>query len=183
MEGRELGDVACSCGLSNSLHLSIWNNYLELENKKKKLSDVLITNLNNFSMPLIRYRIGDIAAITNKKCDCGRETSLLERIEGRETSVFRKKDGSVIASEFFIHFVGVVFNQGEIDKFQVIQEDYDKLLIKYVDLTNKDLTEVKKKIEKSIFKVMSKDTLIKWKKVKNIKKLKSGKYLYTVSKL
>ena len=181
--GRELGDVACSCSETDSLHLSVWNNYFELEDKKKKLSNVLITNLNNFLMPLLRYRIGDIAAVTKKKCLCGRKTPLLRKIEGRETSVFRKKDGSVIASEFFIHFVGVVFNKGEIDKFQVIQEDYNKLLVKYVDFNNRDLKKLKKKIETSIIKVMGKDIQVEWKKVKDIKKLKSGKYLYTVSKL
>jgi phenylacetate-CoA ligase len=181
--GRELGDVACSCGNSDYLHISIWNNFVELEESKNKLSSLLITNLNNFSMPIIRYRIGDIASFTDKKCNCRRSTTLLKKIEGRETSVFKKKDGSVIPSEFFIHFVGVVFNKGEINKFQIIQEDYEELLIKYVDLNNNDLTELKKKIEKSIYKVMGKNTLIKWKQVKDIKKLKSGKYLYTLSKV
>ena len=46
-------------------------------------------------MPLIRYRIGDLAvkADPNKKCSCGREFPMLEKIIGRDTDIIYTPKG------------------------------------------------------------------------------------------
>ena len=36
--------------------------------------------------------------------------------------MFKTKKGKLIPAEFFIHFIGVVYNDGGIKKFQVIQK-------------------------------------------------------------
>lgn len=187
---REVGDIACSCSEGNELHINNHNLYVEilgddyLPSKPGELGKVYVTTLDNFSMPLIKYDVGDIAVLSNKKdCGCGRSTELLEKVEGREMSIFKTKGGNLIPGEFFIHFVGVVFNEGLISKFQVIQEDYDSILIKVVPLNKIKLEKRKEVIESSIKKVMGSDCLIKWEYVENIECLNSGKYLYTVSKV
>ncbi|MFW9924137.1 MAG: phenylacetate--CoA ligase family protein, partial [Candidatus Thorarchaeota archaeon] len=136
---REVGDVACSCNKSNELHVNIINNYIEILDENLKpvkpgtLGQIYITKLTNFTMPLIRYKIGDLAIPSdNQLCECKRGLPLIKFVEGREMSVFRTSDGSIIPAEFFIHFIGVVFNEGIISKFQVIQNSYSKLTIKYV---------------------------------------------------
>jgi phenylacetate-CoA ligase len=183
---REIGDVACSCDKNESLHVSIHNQLLEIKKIKEndKFGKVIITNLNNFSMPFIRYDIGDIATcFLKEKCSCGRSFDLLEKIEGREMSIFKTKEGKLIPGEFFIHFIGVVFNEGFISKFQIIQEDYDKIKIKAVLKNKKEFDNKKIEIENSIKKVMENNCQIKWKIVKEIKPMKNGKYLYTISKV
>ena len=55
--------------------------------------------------------------------------ALIEKVIGRHMEVFKTKDGTIVPAEFFIHFVGVVYNKGYIDKFQLIQEDYDRIII------------------------------------------------------
>ncbi len=72
---REVGAIACSCKENKGLHLSLFNNYIEiLDNQLKPCSSgeigkVYVTTLNNYSMPLIRYDIGDMAIPTkNEVC-------------------------------------------------------------------------------------------------------------------
>lgn len=47
-----------------------------------ELGRVVVTPLDNFAMPLIRYDIGDYAEV-GKHCPCGRGLPVLKRIVGR----------------------------------------------------------------------------------------------------
>jgi phenylacetate-coenzyme A ligase PaaK-like adenylate-forming protein len=77
----------------------------------------------------------------------------------------------------------VVFNQGIISKFQVIQNDYEKITIKYVLQKKNEFTEIKKRINQAIRKVMGESCQIIWEEVDSIPFLPSGKYLYVYSEL
>ncbi len=187
---REVGDIACSCGGESGLHLSIWNHYIELLDDNGnvvapgEMGRLHVTSLNNYSMPFIRYDIGDIASIsTSGTCSCGRNTPRLSRVEGREMSVFKTRSGGFVPGEFFIHFIGVVFEEGAIEKFQVIQHDYDSIEIKVIVRDDDLLAEKKGPIENAIYKEMGDDCVIRWTPVDDIPVLPSGKYLYTLSKV
>ena len=186
---REVGGVACSCLDDKGLHVSMWSHYLEILDKNlnsvksNEFGKIYLTTLNNYSMPLIRYDVGDIGVYSDDKCNCGRNNELIKNIEGREMSVFKTKDGKVIPAEFFIHFIGVVYNEEFISKFQVIQKDYDKVLIKIVLNDIKKFNTKKDKIIDSIKKVMGKNCEIEFDFVDDIKATRSGKYLYTKSEV
>lgn len=53
---------------------------------------VLVTPLLNLAMPLVRYRIGDLA-IPGPANSCSRTLPVLERIAGRTVHLFRARDG------------------------------------------------------------------------------------------
>ncbi len=187
---REVGDVACSCERNEGLHVDVIHNYVEILDKNLKpckpneTGKIYVTTLNNYSMPLIRYDIGDLGTVAaDIKCSCGRGLPLIKSVEGREMSVFKTRDGRLIPGEFFIHFIGVVFNTGFIRKFQVIQKDYDYLVIKVVMKDKNSFQQYVSKIESSIQEVMGNDCQIEWQEVKDIPTLKSGKYLYTLSEV
>ncbi|MBD3189756.1 MAG: hypothetical protein GF308_03890 [Candidatus Heimdallarchaeota archaeon] len=187
---REVGDVACSCEKNQGLHMNIINNYIEILDdnlqpaEPGEIGQIYITKLTNFTMPLIRYKIGDLGIPSkNTECGCGRGFPLLEFVEGREMSVFKTKDGTIVPAEFFIHFIGVVFNKGIISKFQVIQNDYDKITIKYILQERENLDGYKKQISYAIRRVMGEDCQIFWREVDQIPNLPSGKYLYTLSEI
>jgi phenylacetate-CoA ligase len=56
--------------------------------------EVIVTGLNNFVQPFIRYRLGDVAVRgAARGCACGRALPVLERIEGRDDDVFLHPDG------------------------------------------------------------------------------------------
>lgn len=165
---REVGDMACG---HNELLLSIWNHYIEIIEGK-----IYVTTLNNYSMPLIRYEIGDIGIK-------GNNWQYIEKVEGREMSMIKTKKGKLIPGEFFIHFIGVVHNKGFIDKFQVIQKDLNNITIKIISKNISEFKKNKTEIEKSINKETENSLNINWKIVKTIKPLKSGKYEYVRSEV
>jgi phenylacetate-coenzyme A ligase PaaK-like adenylate-forming protein len=188
--GREAGDMACSCEKQEGLHVSVWNSHLEILNDHlapagpSETGRIYVTTLNNYSMPLIRYDIGDMAvAGANQVCSCGRSTPTLEKVAGRHMEAFRTREGKIVPAEFFIHFVGVVFNQGYIGKFQVVQEDYDDILIRVVVRDQANFERHSGQIVESIQTVMGPDCRIRFEPVEDIETSASGKYLYTLSKV
>jgi phenylacetate-CoA ligase len=53
---------------------------------------VVVTTLNNFAKPLIRYVIGDYAEV-GPACSCGRGLPVINSIKGRIRSMFVRPDG------------------------------------------------------------------------------------------
>ncbi len=92
------------------------------------------------------------------------------------------KNGTTVPAEFFIHLLGVVCNRGEIEKFQVIQEDYNKIRIDAV-IHNQIPDDYLHDIDAKIRVVMGQECEITWNFVTEIPKTKSGKYRYTISKV
>src|SRR5260370_22292708 len=65
----------------------------------KPAGRIVITDLLNLSMPLIRYEIGDVAACAeDQNCPCGRNLPLLTGVQGRTTDFLRLPDGRHISA-------------------------------------------------------------------------------------
>ncbi len=180
---REVSNLAGECkeGLMHILP----SNIIEIVTKNNKCvspgetGKVIVTNLFNYSMPFIRYEIGDIATLGPKKCKCGNPLPTLKKIEGRIINQFILENGTIIPGEFFIHLIGVILNSDEIKKFQIIQENYSEIRILVVT-EQLNQTEIKN-INHKIRIIMGQNCNIKWDFVDDIPKTKSGKYLYTKS--
>jgi len=76
---------------------------------------ILGTSLHNFSMPLLRYEIGDLIETCNalRPCACGRAMPCVQRIIGRQEDVITTPDGRVIPSLFLVfnHVAGIALGQ------------------------------------------------------------------------
>lgn len=184
---REIASLAGECqeGLLHYFPFYTKCEVLDDNNNPVKVGEegrIVVTNLFNYSMPLIRYEIGDMAVLGPETCECGSYLPTLESVTGRITDQFTLEDGSKVPGEFFIHMIGVVCNQGYIRKFQIIQEDYNELRMRVVpegEIPSDYIKEVNHKLKT----VMGDDCTIEWDFVDDIKKTTSGKYLYTISRL
>ena len=58
---------------------------------------ILITDLLNRSMPLIRYEVGDVGTWAVQPCACGRGLPLLAQVQGRTTDFLVMPDGRCIS--------------------------------------------------------------------------------------
>jgi phenylacetate-CoA ligase len=94
------------------------------------LHEVLVTDLLNFGMPLIRYRINDCTVPVAKSCACGRGFPLVKKIVGRTTDNFYLPDGSVVPGVSLTNRVIQVCPG--LHKLQVIQKTVDDFHIRYV---------------------------------------------------
>jgi len=187
---REAGAIASECSMQDGLHIMAEHTFVEVldENgnpcKYGEEGEIFITTLANYSMPLIRYRIGDRGILMDdkKSCSCGCNYPRLEMITGRVAEVFKTASGSIVLPEYFVFLIGVVLNKGFIKKFQVIQEELERVVIKIVkskDIEKDNLLEIEEKIKIA----MGENCKVEFEFVDDIPKTKTGKYQYTISKI
>ncbi|MEZ4307521.1 MAG: glycosyltransferase [Polyangiaceae bacterium] len=88
--------------------------------------EVVITDLNNFCMPFLRYRIGDLAvAMEGGECACGRGAPRIGAVEGRVQSIIVGTDGQYLPGTFFAHYLKEL--EHAIRRYQVVQEERGRL--------------------------------------------------------
>ena len=186
---REVGSIACECPEHAGLHVFPWGNYVEIvDDEGRPLppgteGNILVTSLTNYAMPLVRYQIGDRGSLAPEgSCPCRRRGQILQRISGRLTENFRTRAGRLVPGIYFVHMIGVALNTGAVKKFQVIQEDYERLrliLVKRDSKTEVDLPSIRGAFEM----VMGTDLQFEVDYADDIPSSPSGKYSYTISRV
>jgi len=66
-----------------------------------EVGTVLVTDLDSRLMPIVRYRLGDLAAWRAGSCPCGRPYPLLERVHGRCRDALRSAAGALLTPHDF----------------------------------------------------------------------------------
>jgi phenylacetate-CoA ligase len=84
----ECRGIAYDCDAHDGHHVSAESYIVEVLNDRQpatsgELGDVVITDLDSFSVPLIRYRIGDRAVAISETCICGRGLLRIGQIQKR----------------------------------------------------------------------------------------------------
>jgi phenylacetate-CoA ligase len=95
-----------------------------------EVGEIVMTALNNRAMPLIRYRIGDMARgpPTYEECDCGREMPIIEEIIGRQDEVVVTKDRRRVPMLSYN-----VFKYTEnVSESRIVQESVDEFVLQIV---------------------------------------------------
>lgn len=137
--GREVSLIAMECPAKNGLHEVSENNYVEFEPIDLPgypgAGNLLVTNLNNYVMPFIRYRTGDIGIpSTLESCSCGRRLPLIAKVMGRTTEVFEFYDGTKIAGEMFIHLM----KEFPLKQYQFVQVSNRKVILRMTGADARD---------------------------------------------
>jgi phenylacetate-CoA ligase len=97
---QEVGYIALQCPQCEHYHVQAEGMLVEvLDNGGKpcapgQTGEVVVTDLHNLAMPLIRYRIGDFATV-GEACGCGRGLPVLTRIVGRVRNMLVMPDGAL----------------------------------------------------------------------------------------
>ena len=123
----EFGPIAyeCEAGL---LHVASNNVVVEVITDDGRAARVgesgrlIVTDLNNLAMPLIRFNVGDFAELGGN-CTCGRTGKTLVKIWGREYDFLELPDGRKYHGEFLMYLFEDLSTAGvRINQFQVIQD-------------------------------------------------------------
>ena len=130
---NELGSIAFECEYKNK-HISNEHVIVETTNSKgdpviNSLGEITVTDLDNYAMPFIRYKIGDTGIIPNDVCACGRSLKIIKSIDGRTQEFLRTLDGNYVPAVFFpARFRNLV----GIDQYQIVQTDIHVIVLKIV---------------------------------------------------
>lgn len=183
---REVGNIACSGLGFDDLRISENNVYVEVVNENGQLcgdneeGEIVVTSLVNYSMPLIRYKIGDRGVRDLKSYPY----PVLKKVAGRVTEVFKNIKGDIIPAEYFIHAIGVMLNQNLkwIKRFQVIQKKADHIHVRIVS-NRQPRKDSLYDIDAIVKKVMGESCQVTFEYTDDIPLLRSGKFAYAINEL
>lgn len=119
------GGYAFECEEHNGLHCVSERAFIEVLKEDGTMTDdgeigeIVSTDLLNYAMPFIRYKVEDNAILDPNPCKCGRRLPLLKKIQGRSHDFVTSKNGQKVHGEYFAHLIrGIDW----IAQFQVVQE-------------------------------------------------------------
>ena len=182
---EEVSLIACECEQHRGLHLNADAHYAEVifdrpSAKEAGEGSLVVTDLTNFAMPLIRYKVGDVVVKTDRQCPCGRGLPLIERVEGREADYVLTPSGKLISGislteNFALHIRGAA-------QVQIVQEDVRTLRLRMV-AGNEFGPESRRQIEDLVRNTFGSEMNYEVELVDAIPQEASGKYRFCISKV
>jgi phenylacetate-CoA ligase len=134
---REFSGIAYECEAHAGRHVVAENCVVEIlvdgrPARPGETGEVVVTDLNNFCVPLIRYRLGDRAEAfdENSRCACGRGLPRIGRIEGRIQAMILGSHGRYVPGSLFLHVMKDY--DFAVRQFQVVQERHGALRLRIV---------------------------------------------------
>ena len=182
---REFMLIGMECDRHNGFHLSADNLLVEVlrpdgaRAADGEIGEIVITDLHNFGMPFIRYKIGDLGMTSKRACSCGRGLPLLQSVEGRILDAIRTPDGRIVPGEFFPHLIKEF---DAVRQFQVIQKRLDWLQINLV-LNRQDTTQQLEQLEQEVHRTLGNNIRVDIAQVQEIPGTASGKFRVSISEI
>lgn len=167
---RELGKVATECEVHDGFHINEPSVYVEIEpdsSMKDGFGHLIITDLQNYATPFIRYETGDIAKFEHEPCHCGRILKRIGKIQGRATDMVTLPNNRKVRLTNTQNF-------DEICELQIIQKSYDKFVVFYVkgqEFNSRSLDNFKKSFQSTI----GASAFMEFEEKKRIPRERSGK--------
>lgn len=181
----EVGSIAHECEHGN-MHIMADNLVVEIDtnaNPDGNSGELVVTDLFNYAMPLIRYRLGDFASLANEACACGRGLPVIEKIHGRAYDTIVTAEGNRYHPEVLMYvFEELKTRNSGIRQFQVIQKKHDLFSVNLV--TNDDFDKsMESKIELRICECLQSNITAEFLYPNEIQRERSGKLRVIKSEL
>lgn len=129
----EVGSIAHECG-HRTLHINSETLHVEIDSPgDDQPGELIVTDLFNRAMPLIRYRLGDYGVWQLEPCPCGRRLPALSRIVGRAYDMVQDAAGQWHHPEAVMYVFEDIKKRGaRVDGFQVIQRQAGDFRVKLI---------------------------------------------------
>ncbi|MGE4109666.1 MAG: phenylacetate--CoA ligase family protein [Burkholderiales bacterium] len=124
---EELGYIALQCPESDNYHVQSENLIVEVLDTDGRpcapgeTGQVVVSTLQNFAMPLLRYASGDFAEVGDL-CVCGRGLPVLRRIAGRQRNMIVRPDG---VRQWPVFPMSAWFDIAPVLQIQLVQDAID----------------------------------------------------------
>jgi phenylacetate-CoA ligase len=139
---EEVGLIACECERHRGLHVNAEHVYVEILRRDGSAAapgeegQIVVTDLVNRGMPLLRYAIEDMGVWAGRRCECGRALPLIERLVGRVADFLKRRDGSLVAGVSLVE--KTVTAIAGLEQLQIVQSgmlDFDLNLVRSREYT------------------------------------------------
>lgn len=173
---QECGLISQQCLFENEYHINTQSFYVEILDMEKDIpvedgvvGRIVVTDLYNKAMPIIRYDTGDIGAISHKS-KCGEPGKVLVSVEGRKVDCFYSTAGKMLSP---LTIINTMWNFNDLKQFQFVQNDSKDYEIRINCLSNVYKREMELVTE--LKRIVGGDAQIKVTYVDEIPMLASGK--------
>ena len=175
---NEIGIIAWECKMHRGYHVNVDNAIVEFIKdgrvaKAGEESDIVVTGLNNFIMPFIRYKIGDKGIFKEEKCQCNSNVPLISKIVGRDNDQIILPNGLTVSPHLLTSLITAISG---IREFQIIQKAIDKIDINIIKENTLSegyvVNRVKEECENALGNSIKIEPLI----IKTIPREESGKF-------
>jgi len=129
----EFGIVAWECEEHRGYHINSDIVVIEAIKDSQQVygqeGQVICTDLTNYTMPFIRYALGDMVVLSKEKCRCGRNFPLIELVEGRSNDFITLPSGKVLSPVL----LGLCLEKIDgINQYKLVQEGIDVFDVRIV---------------------------------------------------
>ena len=134
-QSAEALQIAFTCEQRRGFHLSIDDVAARVlrqdgsEALPGESGDLILSNLTNFAMVILNYRIGDMVALGAEPCGCGRNLPLIEKIDGRCDDFVSTSAGGIFHS---LSLLPAVQKAEGVVQVQLVQTHPDRVIIRAV---------------------------------------------------
>ncbi|MGL6195943.1 MAG: phenylacetate--CoA ligase family protein [Thermoguttaceae bacterium] len=183
---EEVSLIACECKKQEGLHVNLESLHVELIDFEGNScppgtpGHVIVTDLHNRAMPILRYAVGDTATWKGTPCSCGRTFPLFTRIEGRIADYVLTSKGEYVSGISLTSYFACMLPG--VTQIQIIQEELDKFvfnIVKDPDFDEKAITILDDLIKKRF----GENTRYELVFMDRIPQDKSGKFRFCISKV
>lgn len=122
----EAGIIAFECP-HGKMHVNEENVILEVINK-----DIVVTNLNAYSVPILRYRLGD-QIIMGSGCSCGRHSKTIDEVIGRSGKIIQGENNKFPSLTLYYVFKNIAIEHDLDIMYKGVQKEKGKLEIHIAD--------------------------------------------------
>jgi phenylacetate-CoA ligase len=182
-------DIAMECEVHAGLHVAAEDLVVEVVDDSGRpvrpghVGHVVITNLHEYGLPLIRYNTDDESSFIEGACPCGRSLPRLSDLIGRTGSAIYTPSGKRFSplSLSCSHLAPMGVRQ-----FQLVQEQPDHVTVKVVpdtDLSSSDAHALAAAVTSHFGSRLGDDVRIDTTVVDRIEPTAAGKHLYLISKV
>lgn len=131
----EVTNISCECKRQEGQHVNYDTLWVEVVDGNDRPvvgepGEVVVTDLMNRSMPYLRYRTRDQAVMSDRKCSCGRNFPMLEKVIGKTIEhVITAPDGFKCDTKFI---QWGLYDVPGIYRFQVVDRSGGDMLMKVI---------------------------------------------------
>jgi phenylacetate-CoA ligase len=182
--GRDAGFIAHECP-GGGLHISAEDIVVEIIDPEGRplpagqAGEIVVTHLATGDFPFVRYRTGDVAALDDRPCSCGRGLPMLRDLQGRTTDFVVAADGTTMHGLALIY---IVRDRPGIRGFRIVQETLQLTRVELVVAEDFDRAQVPE-IVAAFRQRLGAAVEIRVEFVEAIAPERSGKYRYVVSRV
>ncbi len=182
---REIGTLASEVNCHRGLHIFEPSYVIEVVDERGQavvpgeMGELVVTDLCNRAMPLIRYRTGDMVALDESLCGCGCTWHRISRVGGRILDLVTRPDGSRVAGQVMLDVLRAVAMNYRV---QISQTAVNTFVIRHLETDTID-GDIRRRLLESFKAYLGAEVTLEYEKVKELTYDKSGKYRWFINEL